>query len=80
MKVLELSGQHVGKLVTIVDRENSYTGILWAVEHAADKAYESYLYDPEPDAIAGRKSTRVDIGHAENVALSQQATVEIIGE
>lgn len=80
MYARDLGWKNLGDKFRIEDGANAYEGTLWRVDVEAEKVHEFSLgQDPKfVDPVPGRTSISIDIGHAENVRVSQIATAEEI--
>lgn len=62
IRVDELSGQHIGKTVTIRRDDADITGVLAGIGHTADLITDQAICEPVPRVIAGNITYRITIG------------------
>ncbi|UVK58465.1 hypothetical protein SEA_GLOBIWARMING_73 [Arthrobacter phage GlobiWarming] len=74
--IIELSGQHIGTLVTVVDSASGVTasGVLFSVQHEAELVSSPRFAAQAPVYSVGRRATHVDLGGVGTLTLSARAT------
>ena len=80
MKVSELNGAHLGRVVTLQWAETTVTGRLFAVRHHGTLIREQTMRSPEPQYVIGQTWTDLQIGTWEQAEVWSDTACEVHDE
>lgn len=78
--ILELNGTHVGHNITIDDTQGSgvtASGILFDVQHVADKVSNRRFGGYPDELCVGRRACRINLGGNSDMNISEWATFTV---